>query len=60
MEKAVDLLPGTLDMLILKAVSLRNYMDTPYCSASGKSQARFSIFHRDRCIRRFTVWSIRL
>ena len=60
MAKPVDLLPGTLDMLILKAVSLRPLHGYAVFSASGRFQVRFSIFRRDRCIRRYIAWSIKL
>ena len=50
MGKTADLLPGTLDMLILKAVSLRRCTATACCCASARSRATRSRSRRGRSI----------
>jgi hypothetical protein len=52
MAKTVDLLQGTLDMLILKAVSIGPRHGTGFCSASNKSPKSGWKSSRARSIRR--------
>ena len=59
MGKTAELLPGTLDMLILKAVSLSRCMDTACCCAFSRSRAMRWRFRKGPCIRRSTGWSTR-
>ena len=58
MEKPLDLLQGTLDMLILKAISLSPCMATAFCCASSRFRKSDWRSSRGRCIPRFIVWSI--
>ena len=55
MGKQIDLLQGTLDMLILKAVSLGPLHGYGVCYAFNRSQVKSFKSSRDRCIRRFTA-----
>jgi hypothetical protein len=55
----IDLLQGTLDMLILKAVSLGPLHGYGYCSASGRFLASSWRSRRDRCTSRSTDWNTR-
>jgi hypothetical protein len=48
MGKQVELLQGTLDMLILKAISLGPSMVTASCSGSSNSPVAAPRFSRDR------------
>jgi hypothetical protein len=59
MPPRADLLPGTLDLLILKAVSLGPCTGTAYCCASSRSRAVRCSFSRARSIRRCTGSSSR-
>ncbi len=57
MAKQVDLLQGTLDMLILKAVSLGRLHGYGVLLRISKSQASSSSFSKARCTRRCTAWN---
>ena len=59
MGNSVELLPGTLDMLILKAVSLRPLHGYAVLQRIRQIRARSSIFRKDRCIRHSTGWNTR-
>ena len=60
MGKTADLLPGTLDMLILKAVSLEAAARLRRAAAHPPDlRARRSTSRRARSIRRSTGWSTR-
>ena len=59
MPKNAELLPGTLDMLILKAVSLKPLHGYGVLLRIRQISGMRWKFLRGRCIRRFTVWSIR-
>jgi hypothetical protein len=59
MGKQLDLLQGTLDMLILKAVSLGPLHVTGFCCVSSRSPASSCRFSNARCTRRSTGWNTR-
>ena len=59
MGKQIDLLQGTLDMLILKAVSLGPLHGYGVLLRIQQISGESFKSSRDRCIRRFTGWSTR-
>ena len=59
MGKQLDLLQGTLDVMILKAISLGPFTAMAFCFAFNRSQAINWKSSRARCIRPSIGWSIR-
>ena len=59
MGKTADLLPGTLDMLILKAVSLKPLHGYGVLLRIQQISGDALEIPKDRCTRRSTGWSTR-
>ena len=59
MGKTAELLPGTLDMLILKAVSLKPLHGYGVLLRIKQISAMRWRFPKGPCIRRFTGWNTR-
>src|SRR5438552_13142090 len=59
MGNEAELLPGTLDLLILKAVSLGHFMATAFSCASGKFPGAHYSSSKERSIPPCSVWCAR-